>query len=65
MFYQWFDATEAKNSGAETAELIIHRTLSEAKAKNQERLAKKNEARHLVTLALIENGLKVLKNLIS
>ena len=64
-FSQWFDATEAKNFGAEMAALIIHRTPSEAKDKNQERLAKKNEARHLVTFALIENGLKVLKNLIS
>ena len=61
MFSQWFDTTEAKNFGAEVAALIIHRTPSEAKDKNQERLAKKNEARHLVTLALIEKRLESFK----
>lgn len=61
IFSQWFDATEAKNFGAEMATLIIHRTPSEAKNKNQEWLAKKNEARHLVTLALIEKRLESFK----
>ena len=50
MFSKWLDASEAKNFGVEIATLIRHRTPNEAKDKNQERLAKKNDARHLATL---------------
>jgi hypothetical protein len=61
MFAKWLDATEAKNFGTEMAALISHRTPSEAKDKNQERLAKKNDTRHLATLVLIERRLESFK----
>jgi hypothetical protein len=61
MFSKWLDASEAKNFGVEMATLILHRTPNEAKDKNQERLAKKNDARHLATLVLIEKRLENFK----
>ena len=61
MFSKWFDATEAKNFGIEMAALVSNRTPSEAKDRNQERLAKKNDARHLATLVLIEKRLENFK----
>ncbi|MBC7609819.1 MAG: hypothetical protein H7228_09640 [Polaromonas sp.] len=61
MFFKWFNATEAKNFGVEMAELISHRTPYEVKNKNQERLTKNYEKRHLATLVLIEKRLENFK----
>jgi hypothetical protein len=61
MFLKSLDATEAKKFGVEMAALISHRTPSEAKDKNQERLAKNNDKRHLATLVLIEKRLESFK----
>ena len=61
MFSKLLDATEAKKFGVEMATLISHRTPNETKDKNQERLAKNNDKRHLATLVLIEKRLENFK----
>ena len=61
MISKWFDATEAKKFGAEIATLINHRTPNKVISKNQERLVKKYDKRHEVTLGLIEKRLENFK----